>query len=219
MVSHILKRDPTNPTQVREEEEESDALAQARDSRSSENLIVSTGLLSLKRPIPRLGETPRIFQFQNTDPLAWARSSRSSKNLAVMSNREAMTQDHQPIINGVSDGLEKTKITEIHNRLLNEIIPYVRKSKAHNNVDSHIIDRNSRGKSCIVQFIVEHKHETSSLRKTHLHRSHRKIAPSLASEVDLAESSSIAPKASCELMARRVGGRENLGFIPDDYKN
>ncbi|KAF1884341.1 hypothetical protein Lal_00033542 [Lupinus albus] len=46
-----------------------------------------------------------------------------------------------------------------------------------------------------------------------------KEAPSLASEVDLAESSSIAPKASCELMARRVGGRENLGFIPDDYKN
>ncbi|KAF1878125.1 hypothetical protein Lal_00049292 [Lupinus albus] len=62
----------------------SDALAQARDSRSSENLTISTGFLSLKRPIPRLDETPKIFQFQNTDPLAWARSSRSSENLAYI---------------------------------------------------------------------------------------------------------------------------------------
>ncbi|XP_019433945.1 PREDICTED: protein FAR1-RELATED SEQUENCE 5-like [Lupinus angustifolius] len=38
-------------------------------------------------------------------------------------------------------------------------------------------------------------------------------------EVDLAESCGITPKASCELMARRAGGRENLGFIPDDYSN
>ncbi|KAF1874104.1 hypothetical protein Lal_00041548 [Lupinus albus] len=42
----------------------SDALAQARDSRSGENLTVSTGFLSLKRPIPRLGETPRISNFK-----------------------------------------------------------------------------------------------------------------------------------------------------------
>ncbi|CAL0303405.1 unnamed protein product [Lupinus luteus] len=81
------------------------------------------------------------------------------------------------------------------------------------------VDCRLTGKFCIFQFIAEHKHETSTPRKTHLHRSHRKITPSLASEIYLAESSGIAPKASCELMARRVGGRENLGFIHDDYKN
>ncbi|KAF1862436.1 hypothetical protein Lal_00026970 [Lupinus albus] len=196
--------------------------------------------------------------------------------------REPMTQDHQPIINGDIDGLEKNKIIEIHNRLINEIIPRLglefetedatydfynsydyrvgfsmRKSKAHNNVDGHIIDRvfccscecyrekdkrrTSVNNLCaqsqfeclprmkvdcrstemfrIVQFIAKHKHETFSIIKTHLHRSHRKITPSLASEIDLAESSSIAPKVSCELMERRVGGRENLGFIHDNYKN
>ncbi|KAF1861706.1 hypothetical protein Lal_00026125 [Lupinus albus] len=187
----------------------------------------------------------------------------------VMSNREATTEDHQPIMNGDSDGLEKNKIIDIHNRLPNEMIPQlglefetedaaydfynsyayrvgfsVRKSKAHNNADGYRekdkrstsvnnhhaqsrfeclarmkVDCRSTGKFGIVQFIVEHKHETSSPSKTHLHRSHRKITPSLASEIDLAESSGIAPKASCELMARRVGGRENLGFIHDDYKN
>ncbi|KAF1864652.1 hypothetical protein Lal_00039289 [Lupinus albus] len=57
----------------------SNALAQARDSRSSENLIVPTGFLSLKRPIPRLGETPRISNFKTLilslgrGPLAQAR--------------------------------------------------------------------------------------------------------------------------------------------------
>ncbi|KAF1883724.1 hypothetical protein Lal_00012641 [Lupinus albus] len=57
-------------------------LAQARDSRSGENLTVPTDFLSLKRPIPRLGETLKIFSFRNTNPLAWARSSRSSESLA-----------------------------------------------------------------------------------------------------------------------------------------
>nr|KYP66793.1 Protein FAR1-RELATED SEQUENCE 5 [Cajanus cajan] len=38
-------------------------------------------------------------------------------------------------------------------------------------------------------------------------------------EVHLADDSGITPKASCELMARRAGGRENLGFIPEDYRN
>ncbi|XP_019460155.1 PREDICTED: protein FAR1-RELATED SEQUENCE 5-like [Lupinus angustifolius] len=81
------------------------------------------------------------------------------------------------------------------------------------------VDCPSTGKFRIVQFIAEHKHETSSPSKTHIHRSHRKITPSLAYEIDLAESYGIALKASCELMARKVGGREKLRFIRDDYKN
>ncbi|KAF1870897.1 hypothetical protein Lal_00030208 [Lupinus albus] len=58
------------------------------------------------------------------------------------------------------------------------------------------------GKLSITEFIGEHNHQTST-----------------PIEVDLAESCGITPKASCELMARQAGGRENLGFIPDDYMN
>ncbi|KAF1864565.1 hypothetical protein Lal_00043206 [Lupinus albus] len=194
--------------------------------------------------------------------------------MEVMSNREAMTQNHQPITNGSSDELVKNKIIEIHNRLPNEIIPQLglefdiedaaydfynsyayrvgfslRKSKAHNNVDGHIIDRvfccscegyrekdkrstsvnNPRAQSrfeCLARMKVDCRstrkfriHENSSPSKTHLHISHRKIPLSLVSEIDLVESYGIAPKESCELMARRVGGRENLRLIHDDYKN
>lgn len=35
----------------------------------------------------------------------------------------------------------------------------------------------------------------------------------------MTESSGIGPKATLELMARQSGGRENLGFIPEDYRN
>ncbi|KAF1862975.1 hypothetical protein Lal_00018819 [Lupinus albus] len=45
------------------------------------------------------------------------------------------------------------------------------------------VDCRSIGKFHIVQFIAEHKHETSSPSKTHLHRSHRKITPFLAAEM------------------------------------
>ncbi|KAE9603156.1 putative FHY3/FAR1 family protein [Lupinus albus] len=75
------------------------------------------------------------------------------------------------------------------------------------------------GKLSIAEFIAEHNHQTSTPSKSHLHRSQRKITLSQAAEMDLAESFGITPKASCELMARRAGGRENLGFIPDDYRN
>ncbi|XP_048334496.1 protein FAR1-RELATED SEQUENCE 5-like [Ziziphus jujuba] len=46
-----------------------------------------------------------------------------------------------------------------------------------------------------------------------------KINLDQTAEIDIADSSGIAPKASLELMAKRVGGYENLGFIRDDYKN
>ncbi|KAL3522890.1 hypothetical protein ACH5RR_015724 [Cinchona calisaya] len=80
---------------------------------------------------------------------------------------------------------------------------------------------NSRqiGKYQITQLILEHNHYLSSPHKTHLHRAHRNVVSSHAVEIDMAHSVGIAPKASIELMALQAGGRENLGFIPEDYRN
>nr|XP_048324128.1 protein FAR1-RELATED SEQUENCE 5-like [Ziziphus jujuba var. spinosa] len=75
------------------------------------------------------------------------------------------------------------------------------------------------GKYRITDFIAQHTHVTSTPSKSHLHRSQRKLTFVQAAEIDIADSSGIAPKASLELMAKRVGGYENLGFIRDDYKN
>ncbi|KAJ1386754.1 FAR1 DNA-binding domain [Sesbania bispinosa] len=78
------------------------------------------------------------------------------------------------------------------------------------------VNSRSTGKYRVTAFAAEHTHETTTPSKSHLLRSQRKITTSQASEVNLAEISGITPKASCELMARRVGGRENLEFIPED---
>ncbi|KAF1884424.1 hypothetical protein Lal_00044349 [Lupinus albus] len=92
MVSHVLKIDPTYPKQVREEEEESDALAQARDSRSSENLTVSTTPnchFSPRRDNSRSSEnppavTPRIIKVSWQPPrLGWIKPMASLENEVV----------------------------------------------------------------------------------------------------------------------------------------
>ncbi|BBN69248.1 hypothetical protein Prudu_843S001100 [Prunus dulcis] len=71
----------------------------------------------------------------------------------------------------------------------------------------------------VIEFVSEHNHVTTSPSKTHLFRSHRKITLAQIAEVDMADSSGIAPKAALEFLSRQAGGRESLGFIPDDYKN
>ncbi|KAJ8768700.1 hypothetical protein K2173_023604 [Erythroxylum novogranatense] len=38
-------------------------------------------------------------------------------------------------------------------------------------------------------------------------------------QIEMANDVGIPPKASYDVMVRQVGGRENLGFIPDDYRN
>ena len=81
------------------------------------------------------------------------------------------------------------------------------------------VDCRPTGKYSVVEFVADHTHVTTSPMKSHLHRSQRRVTLAQAAEIDLAESSGIAPKASCELMAKRVGGRESLGFTPDDYRN
>ncbi|XP_062117825.1 protein FAR1-RELATED SEQUENCE 5-like [Humulus lupulus] len=75
------------------------------------------------------------------------------------------------------------------------------------------------GKYRVVEFIIEHAHMTSSPSKIHLHRSQRKLTLAQTSEIDLADISGIPPKASYDLMTRRVGGHENLGYTIDDCRN
>ncbi|WCJ32289.1 hypothetical protein M5689_013725 [Euphorbia peplus] len=36
---------------------------------------------------------------------------------------------------------------------------------------------------------------------------------------DMADDSGLDPKKTIELLSRQAGGRENLGFIPKDYRN
>ncbi|XP_048332781.1 protein FAR1-RELATED SEQUENCE 5-like [Ziziphus jujuba] len=81
------------------------------------------------------------------------------------------------------------------------------------------INLDQTGKYRITDFIAQYTHVTSTPNKSYLHRSQRKLTFVQAAEIDIANSSGIAPKASLELMAKRVGGYENLGFIRDDYKN
>ena len=56
-------------------------------------------------------------------------------------------------------------------------------------------------------------------RKRMFLRSQRSINPAQAIEAKLVDSSGIAPRASVGLMAQRVGGLNNLGFILEDYNN
>ncbi|XP_042405648.1 protein FAR1-RELATED SEQUENCE 5-like isoform X4 [Zingiber officinale] len=81
------------------------------------------------------------------------------------------------------------------------------------------ISNRRKSKFTVVQFVKEHNHYLSSPNKTHLYRSHRNISFSAAKQIEFASDVGIPPKASHDLMVRQVGGRENLGFIPEDYKN
>ncbi|XP_062114475.1 protein FAR1-RELATED SEQUENCE 12-like [Humulus lupulus] len=54
------------------------------------------------------------------------------------------------------------------------------------------------GKYQVIEFNAEHTHVTSSPSKSHLHRSQRRITPAQASEIEMAENSRIAPKATDE---------------------
>ena len=74
-------------------------------------------------------------------------------------------------------------------------------------------------KCCVVKFVSEHTHVLASPCKCIFLRSQRSINSAQAVEAKLADSFEIAPRASVGLMARRVGGSDNLGFIPEDYNN
>ncbi|XP_042380345.1 protein FAR1-RELATED SEQUENCE 5-like [Zingiber officinale] len=77
----------------------------------------------------------------------------------------------------------------------------------------------NNGNLTVEQFIKEHNHYLSSPNKTHLYKCHRNISSSVAIQIEMTSDVGIPPKASHDLMVKQVGGRENLGFIPEDYKN
>ncbi|KAK9043086.1 hypothetical protein V6N11_071437 [Hibiscus sabdariffa] len=71
----------------------------------------------------------------------------------------------------------------------------------------------------ITDFIANHTHALASPSKRMFLRSQRKINLAQAVELEIVDRSGLAPKKSVELLARKVIGVENLGFIPEDYNN
>ncbi|KAG5562913.1 hypothetical protein RHGRI_005599 [Rhododendron griersonianum] len=74
-------------------------------------------------------------------------------------------------------------------------------------------------KYIVFEFGAVHTHTLCTPSKSHLFKSHMNFAPAQALEADMANDSGIAPKAIMDFMAKQAGGRESLGFIPQDYKN
>ena len=70
-----------------------------------------------------------------------------------------------------------------------------------------------------MDFHSDHSHPLASPMKAHLYRCHRNISASASLQIEMAYDVGIPPKASHALLAKQVGGRDNLGFIPEDYKN
>ncbi|PIN02027.1 hypothetical protein CDL12_25461 [Handroanthus impetiginosus] len=82
------------------------------------------------------------------------------------------------------------------------------------------IDGRNSSKYKIVSFVSEHNgYDLVSPSKTHMLGSHRAITIAQALQADDIDGSGIAPRARFALMAKQVGGRENVGFIYEDYKN
>ncbi|KAK9283939.1 hypothetical protein L1049_012196 [Liquidambar formosana] len=75
------------------------------------------------------------------------------------------------------------------------------------------------GKYTIIDFEPNHNHKLADQSCAHILPSQRQIAPAQAIEFELADDSSIQPKLAFELMGRRAGGRENLGYLQQDQKN
>ncbi|KAL0462186.1 UNVERIFIED_CONTAM: protein FAR1-RELATED SEQUENCE 5 [Sesamum latifolium] len=72
----------------------------------------------------------------------------------------------------------------------------------------------------VINFIVDHNgHDLVSPSKTHFLRLHKCITNVQVLQADDISSSGIAPKVGYYLMSKQVGGRENVGFIFEDYKN
>ena len=75
------------------------------------------------------------------------------------------------------------------------------------------------GKYRISDFNDNHNHPLASPDKAHMLRSQRKIAIAQAVVAEDCDKSGIRPKSTYDLMSKQAGGRENVGFLPVDYKN
>ncbi|XP_019416132.1 PREDICTED: protein FAR1-RELATED SEQUENCE 5-like [Lupinus angustifolius] len=81
------------------------------------------------------------------------------------------------------------------------------------------VSRRVNERLCVIKFEPCHNHVMASPSKTHLFCAHRQISIAQASEIDMACNSGITPKESMELMSRRAGGRQHLGFLDMDCDN
>ncbi|KAL6517929.1 hypothetical protein OROMI_033630 [Orobanche minor] len=90
---------------------------------------------------------------------------------------------------------------------------YVKKHRAETRFDCEAMMRIYRknGKFELTEFVEEHNHYLASPNKVHLLRSHRKISPAAAMQIEMAHKVGIAPKASHDLLVEQFGGRENHG--------
>ncbi|XP_047309736.1 protein FAR1-RELATED SEQUENCE 5-like [Impatiens glandulifera] len=76
------------------------------------------------------------------------------------------------------------------------------------------IKRAANRKFEVITFISEHCHPLASPKKTHLYKCHRNISVAAGLHIEMANNVGIPPKASHALMAKQIGGGDNLGFIP-----
>ncbi|KAK1280510.1 Protein FAR-RED IMPAIRED RESPONSE 1 [Acorus gramineus] len=82
-----------------------------------------------------------------------------------------------------------------------------------------IISYQPSGTYQVIKFEPTHNHDIVPSPLRHNLRSHRKIEKIQASQVDVIDSSGLAPKTVVDLMSQQVGGRKNLGFTLNDVKN
>ncbi|XP_057779705.1 protein FAR-RED ELONGATED HYPOCOTYL 3-like [Salvia miltiorrhiza] len=92
---------------------------------------------------------------------------------------------------------------------------YVKKARPETRFDCQAklkVSSRETGKLCVVQFVEEHNHYLSSPNKIHLHRSHRKIAPVAALQIQMANDVGITPKTSHDLMARQADAKMRTNY-------
>ncbi|KAF1892751.1 hypothetical protein Lal_00042644 [Lupinus albus] len=176
MVSHIFEKRSIHPKQVREEEQESDALAQARDfslrrgsSRSSEDLIASTGPechfsrpdettlaqarpLSLKRGNSRSSENS---SYQPWDP-------RLSRRFSL--GRERFTWEGE-ILGYTREFSPEQELSRLGEKWHFGAVDTVRHGERGTCIKTSLVHESEREK-CLKKYLVHHGKCQSSLNKS-----------------------------------------------------
>ncbi|KAK8993539.1 hypothetical protein V6N11_033634 [Hibiscus sabdariffa] len=104
-------------------------------------------------------------------------------------------------------------VYDFYNKYAKEVGFSIRRHKGHKDQYGLWLNRSF---CCSCQ---DHTHALASPSKRMFLRSQRTINLAQAAELEIADRSGLAPKESVEFLARKVGGIENLGFIPEDYSN
>ena len=71
----------------------------------------------------------------------------------------------------------------------------------------------------VYHFVSQHNHNLATKEQNHQLRSQRKMDEAQISRIEVAKSVGITTKAAVDLLAKEVGGMENLGFTCVDVKN